>query len=368
MLKQIKEVNELVHTWDLDQEQRNKKLEILMKWEAQLEKEEFKTILEICNEFNYYSERLTAQAYKSVFEKNACSIEDFDTFIEQSLFMPLRRKDRFESAIGMFFSFINVNKINVNRTYVNSPADYLKKYKASKEYFRKIDNEYSQEDDNQEATILSLQKELQAYNKNTKLSSKIKKRISKLQFSKARRKLRLEKLIEDFHENYFSVKNLIIVDDFIGTGDSVVTLLKEIGRIIGDSVISINLFLWVIEASESGMEEIEKKAKELRIKIEISFYKISTDVLEEDIIFARNNINGVKEMIKKINKRNGLRTSRYCKNHAIASFVNAPNNNLTVLSEESSTWTALFLRTKRNKVKRKTSSAELKDTFQYLRK
>lgn len=368
MLKQIKDINELVHTWDLDQEQRNKKLEILTKWETQLKKEEFKTILEICNEFHYYSEKLTANAYKSVFGENASSIEDFDSFIDQSMFMPLRRKDRIESAVGMFSSFIYANKIDVNQTHVNGPVDYLIKYKKNKEYIRKIDEEYNQEDDEVEITILNLQKELMKHSKNQKIYSKIENRISKLKVSKTKRQNKLKILIQKFHEDYFSVKNLIIIDDFIGTGDSVITLLKEIERNIGESTISINLFIWVIEASKSGMKAVEEKAKELGLKVKISYSNISLDVLEEDIIFASNNIDEVKDMIKNINKRNGLKQSRFCKNHAIASFVNAPNNNLTILSEESSTWSALFLRTKRNKVKRTASSTDLKDTLQFLRR
>ncbi|WP_284037066.1 hypothetical protein [Neobacillus sp. 114] len=360
--EQINDANELVLKWDLGEVQRNEKLDTLMKWETQLEREEFQTILRICNVFNYYSEKLTAQIFKIIFEENFSSL-----FIEHSKFMPLRRKDRVESAVDMFLSFTRINKIDVNRTNLNGPADFLKKYKARKEYLSKMVKENDIEDSKDNAKILNLQNEIKDQSKNQRLQSKIQKQISKVQARKDKRQLRSKELVEEYHLNYYSVKNMIIIDDFIGTGTSVVKLLKEINRIIGNSEISINIIFCVIEASETGIKEIEEVAKKLGIQIQIKFYEKSTDVLAENIVFSSDNINGVKEMIKNINRKNRLKVSTYCKNHAIASFVNAPNNNLTLLSEESSSWTALFLRTKRKVDNREVSSDELKDTMQSLR-
>lgn len=57
MLKQIKDINELVLMWDLDENLRNEKLSTLMKWKEDLDEEEFEIVLKICNYFNYYSEK-----------------------------------------------------------------------------------------------------------------------------------------------------------------------------------------------------------------------------------------------------------------------------------------------------------------------
>lgn len=367
MLNQLKNFNELVHLWDLDQEERDKKIEIFQMWEKNLNKDEFETILEICNHFNYYSYKLTAEAYKSIFDKNACNIDKFETFIEQSLFFPLRKKDRVESAVDMFSSFRLVNNIDANRTKMVCPADYLMQYKTSIDYFGKLVKENDQKSIEDKKIIQNLENQLILNKKNKIISKKIKKRINRLQEIKDKREYLLKKKVEVFLENYLSVKNMIIIDDFIGTGDSVVSFLKKIGSILVDSTIGIKFHLWVIEASESGIKAIEETVKQLGIDFDISFYKESINVLEEDKIFSPENISEVKEIIGNINKRNKLRPSRYCKNHAIASFVNAPNNNLTLLSEESSTWTALFLRTKRNKVERKISSTDIKEAYAFLR-
>jgi hypothetical protein len=367
MLKQkVKDIKELVNIWDLNPTKREQKLEILRKWENDLNEAEFETILEICNQFNYYSEKLTAEAYKSIFEKNASAVESFDMFMQSSLFMPLRRKDRIESAVDMFSAFRLANEIDANRTYVDGPISYLSKYKNSEGYLREIVKKKEQADSEDEDRIQNLQKELNVNSYNKKVTSKINKRISILEAKINKRDCSVSDLVKKFTENYFSVKNIVIIDDFIGTGSSVVNFLKKIDEIIGGSKIQVRLFIWVIEASASGMKEIEEKAKELNIKINISFYKKSIDVLAADIIFTCETENVVKEMITDINKRYGLRRGQYCKNHAIASFVNAPNNNLTLLSEESSSWTALFLRTKRNKNERKLSKDEIKDAYQYL--
>ncbi|MDA1846752.1 hypothetical protein PDL09_06065 [Bacillus cereus] len=367
MLKQIKDINELVLMWDLDGNLRNEKLSTLMKWKEDLEEEEFEVVLKICNHFNYYSERKTAHVYKSVFEEKICSMESVDVFIKKSMFMPLRRKDRIESAIGMLLSFIYLNNIDVNRTNVNGPVDYLKKYKDKKESASKIVEECDQEDSVDDAAILNLQ-EKSAIQSNQKVKSKIEKQISGLQARKAKRAKRLNALVKEYDEKYHSVKNLIIIDDFIGTGQSVIKLLNQIGEITKDSDIGTKLYFLVIEASKSGMEEIEKTAKRLNIEIQISFYKISTDVLEENMVFSSDNIDQIKEMISNINKKNKLRKSEYCRNHAIASFINAPNNNLTLLSKENANWKALFLRKTRNNDREEKDSDELKDAMQSLRK
>ncbi|MFD5022958.1 hypothetical protein ACFWMP_29145 [Paenibacillus sp. NPDC058367] len=363
MLKQRKDSIQLVSEWDLDPAQRDKKLEILNMWEAMIGKADFESILEICSNFIYYSERLTALAYKDIFNKNNSEIDNF----EQSLFFPLRRKDRIESSVDMFSSFRLANNIDANKTYVNGAIDYLIKYRGSKEFNNKVIKEFDEEVCKIDDSIYILKMNLETYISDRKTHSSIKKKISELQVNKARRKERLDKSIEDFHRNYYSIKNLLIIDDFIGTGDSVNKFLKEIHEIINGSKISVNFFLWVIEASESGLEAIEHKANELGLEIVIRFYKKTKDVLAEDVIFSRDNLDKVKALIEQINKKNRLKPSPYCKNHAIASFVNAPNNNLTLLSEESSTWKALFLRTKRNKIEREVSSKDLKDAYQYLR-
>ncbi|MBB5180491.1 hypothetical protein HNQ44_001919 [Planomicrobium koreense] len=360
-------LNKLVSNWDLYPDKQKEKIEILKNWKSQLNKDEYNVILEICKKFNYYSERLTSEVYKNIYIEKSLSIKDFEDFTTHSLFLPLRKKERIESAVSMFSSFIYTNKIDVNRTHVNGPADYLKKFKSSTEYYVNFIENYDKEDKELRNTIEVLKLELNNYPKGQKIYSKVKKRIGKLQKRQNKKELFAQKLLEDFHRNYLSIKNLILIDDFIGTGESVIKVLKEINKILSGSSININLFLWVIEANESGINSIKDKAKELEIEIDISAYKSSIDVLEEDIIFPSDDINNVKEIIKDINKRNKLKQSTYCKNHAIASYVNAPNNNLTLLSEESATWSALFLRDKRNEIKRNVSSSELKDTLQFLR-
>jgi hypothetical protein len=368
MLKQKNVLNKIVNLWDLNQEDQNNKLEILKDWETKLSEDEFDIILKICRGFNYYSQELTARAYKTIFENKARTINDFDTFMKESLFFPLRRKDRIESAVDMFSSFRLVNKIDANQTRIMCLAEYLKNYKDRITYLKNIDKTSMKMDDDENSTIENLQDSLKDSIKDQKVCSKIKKRIGKIKASQTDRQDHLDKLVLEFHKNYYSVKNIIIIDDFIGTGDSGVSFLRKIGEVIGDSKINFNLFLWVIETSDSGKQAIEKKAEELGFKIDISFYKKSIDVLEKDKIFSSDHIDDVNERIKTINKRHRLRPGIYCKNHAIASFVNAPNNNLTLLSENSINWTALFLRTKRNEVEKIASDTEIKDTFEFIRR
>ncbi|KGP74521.1 hypothetical protein [Pontibacillus yanchengensis] len=367
MLKQIIEINDLVNLWDLNQDRRNEKIKILKQWEKELNQREFQTLLKICHKFNYYSESLAAEAYKNIFEDQASKRNNFNEFLQNSLFFPLRRKGRIESSIDMLSSFRLVNEIDANNIKVECVSEFLEKYKTNFEYTRDkvVENDSTVKE--LEKSIYVLRENLKIHSDNNRVRDKIEKRISKLEEDRKYRIDDSESLGEIFYEEFLSVQNLIIIDDFIGTGDSVIKFLKKINNVISGSKIDINLFLWVIEASKSGLEAIEEKAIDLNINIQVSYYKESINVLAEEIVFSNEEIDDVKKLIRNINEYYRLTQSGYSMNHAIASFVNAPNNNLTLLSEESSTWTPLFLRTKRNKKKRKFSKTEMKDTLNFIR-
>ncbi|SEO44513.1 hypothetical protein SAMN04488134_107160 [Amphibacillus marinus] len=367
MFKRFNKLNEVVHLWDLDKKNKNDKIQILKIWMENLSEDEFGILLDICSNFNYYSEKLTAQVYKKLYENNISKPDDVEIFLSQSLFFPLRKKDRIESAVDMFSSFRLVNNIDANRTKIICPADYLINYNSNYHNLKKLVEENDLTDKNDNERIQNLNQQLINI-KNETISKKIEKKIINLKKGKNNREQRLNKRVELFNENYFSVKNMIIIDDFIGTGDSVVSFLKKIGKSLKENDINIKINLWVIEASKQGLEAIEDIVTKFELDMSISYYKESIDVLVEEKLFPTQNIRDVQEIIRGINKRNNLKPSRYCRNHAIASFVNAPNNNLTLLSENSFTWNALFPRTKRNKEERIISRTELKEAYDFLRK
>lgn len=357
----------IVENWDLSDEQRKHKREILEEWRNLVKDEyEFNDLLAICQNFNYYSEKLTADAYKVIYENFKTSKENFGEFINKSMFMPLRRKERMESSVDMFSNFRLVNNLEANRTYVDGPTSFLTYYENSARDLKEKVKRNDSQDEEKRKTIKGLEESLKLYTQDPKINSKITKRIDAIKNDLDKKNEDISKEIDIFNHKYFHIKNIVIIDDFIGTGTSVVKLIKKIHGSL--KRLDIKIYLWVVETSIAGKEEIEEIAKVRGINIEIMYFKISINVLENNTIFSSQYIKTVKSMVKKINQQFGLKDSLFCKNHAIASFVNAPNNNLTLLSDESRKWKAIFFRTKRKERKsEKVNNNELKDILKFLR-
>ena len=360
-------IDTIVGTWDLSVEERNNKRDIIIGWrEALKDEDRFNELLKICASFCYYSEKLTAESYKEIFERFITTCTDYDGFIKSCKFMPLRRKERMESSVDMFSSFRLVTKLDANLTNVNGPISFLNYYENIASLLKNKTEKQELLNKESEKGIIIMESQLQLIVDN-KVCSKIKKQIKKLKDQNKKQNEILKQDIERFNDEYYRIKNIVLIDDFIGTGKSVVKLLRKILEQI--KKFDIKVHLWVIETSQSGKREIEKFSKTNKLNIEILYYKISIDTLKENSIFSGSNLQNVIQNVKQINQQFNLKVNnQYCKNHAIATYVNAPNNNLTLLSEESNKWNPIFLRTKRIKQEiQKASTEDIKDIMKFLK-
>ena len=361
------EIKNVVNRWDISEELKSEKIKILKSWYVQIDdNKKFDIILKICNEFQYYSTSLTASTYEIIFEDIRKELTDFDVFLKSTLFTPLRSKDRIESSIDMFSNFRLANSIDANSTFVDGPIIFIKKFQQSKNSLRKTFESIDSDIELQNDKKIYLKNKLQYITEINKRKS-ISKEIKLIQIEINKLNLSKNKKIKEFNINYYYVKNIVIIDDFIGTGRSGETLIKDLAQELDGIDIDISFHLWVLEASIDGKKIIEELADSLGIKLDIKSNKISKNVLGENEVFSSDEILMAVETTNSLTKDFNIPRSDFSKNHALASFVNAPNNNLNLLSNESDQWKALFLRIKRgNKSKINTKQNELKDIMKLV--
>lgn len=358
----------LVNKWDLSEEKKQSKIKILKSWQLKINNEEkFETILKICDYFRYYSPSLTEDTYKKFWEETKKEYGDFEGFLKTTLFTPLRSRERIESSIDMFSQFRLANSIDANSTFIEGPIVFVRKFKERKNDLKEKITFTKSEEKTLTQQIDILKNSLQTSILDKKTNKKIQKKINTLERKIHALKEQEKSSLNEFKKKFYYVKNIVIVDDFIGTGNSGEKLVKRLANELKESGITITFHLWVLEASDKGKMLIENAAQSLGIDLKIKFGLISHNVLAENLIFMTSDIPRVRDEINELMKDFKIPRSRYSNNHALASFVNAPNNNLALLSNESDRWEALFLRTKRvEEEKIIEDNDELKDIMQFI--
>lgn len=317
-------IEEIVSKWDMNEELKLEKINILKAWMKKTEKQNDKEILlTICSNITYYSEKLSVDTLKKItnFEENS----------ETTVYLPVRKYDRVESSVPIFSSFIvdsGIRRRNVDNLIMERAALYLKNlFVAISEYD-------------------SLVNEL----KKPKTKEKEKELLEKL-----------EKVMKKPNYKYcfYKLENIALIDDFIGSGESLISFIeKSLVPLFEyfDSSRPLNITFYVFESSLEGKKKINSFIKQNglipdNITISIVEGAEALDFLENETIYdklADITLKDVKSTIKDIDNKYNFKTSKFSKNMGVASFVNAPNNNLSVISKSNNKkkWEALFERTK----------------------
>lgn len=162
-----------------------------------------------------------------------------------------------------------------------------------------------------------------------------------------------DKLLEKLRVSN-SVRALIFVDDFSGTGDSICKNIKEVFEIIEEIVVQkkILIFITVICGFESAKSKIQKLTKSYpKINIHINFTKILDDsnkcFNDYSKIFSSKS---EKDNAKSICLEYGQKLEPdhplgYGNSQALIVFPNAcPNNTLPIFWKETDSWMPLFKR------------------------
>ena len=351
-------INSVIDRLDLSDELKENKKLILRDWEEAVnDSDTFQSILEICNKFNYYSPNITSETYDKLFLESKIENENFDKFVNSAFFMPLRRHSRIETSLEMVSQFRLTNNINISKIYLDGPIVYMKKYFLRYiEIMPKIET-LEADVSNLNRIISNLKKQAKSYEKDINIYKKITKEIEKNEYNLNKIQVEMKHTIEEFNNKYFRVKNIVIIDDFIGTGDSGVKFLKKLSIELKKLKTDINFHLWVLESSEDGLNRISAEAKKLGINLDIKYGRMSMSVLDG----VSSNSEELKTKLNDLMRSYRIPISRYSLNHALSTYVNAPNNNLALLSNKGDNWTPLFLRIKRVEEKIIINTEETKD-------
>ena len=136
----------------------------------------------------------------------------------------------------------------------------------------------------------------------------------------------LSKVIDDE-----DVKNIAIVDDYFGSGESIINYLTQLLQSC-DSLKNKNIFILVLQGSFIGKQAIEKFAKENNLCVTLVANKYSKKAFESDNIYSLREVDLHKTKYSDIYDRkinNSNYKFGYGEIEALISFYyNTPNNTL----------------------------------------
>lgn len=139
---------------------------------------------------------------------------------------------------------------------------------------------------------------------------------------------------------------LIIIDDYLGSGDTFLTQIKKMIR-INNKITKSKVFFLTIHGTEMGFKNIDKFATEKEMEIKVIALDISFKAFKGDYIFTN-----LESEIKKSN------FEQICNNHnlieeiwgfadsqsLVAFEYNSPNNTMPIFWRNLENYTALFKR------------------------
>lgn len=339
------------------------KEDVLHTWKNYLDPTTFDIFLKLCSCITYYSQKRTAKEYINIYNSNLYRCinqpKKNPRQCPNVLYLPYRKKDdHTETSVGMFTIFINSLDIN---TFDTADVLTIDKIKEISDIFSGADKIVEEKEKLTESD--SLLKNTSENNSATKKSIKRKKRSYQAKIGK------LEKQLETITRPIIALDYIVIVDDFIGSGCSVINLLKKAdGYLKNLDKHNINICFVCLEGSELGMKNIDVCLKELNINnFGVIKKRIAYDMSKKQLpIWTSENASTLKRIISS-KKYNFPRPSNYCTNAALASFMNAPNNNVSIISTKTDTWTPIFERKKRSKTQREKQRTDFR-TFEDFKK
>lgn len=329
--------------WGLTDKEYEKKIEILQIWKENTTELEFEKLLEVCEKLNYYSATKIGDSFVDAIESSEYKFTEDDGYIVA----PLRCATRFETSNALFFYFISATGIYENdlyKTYMDPIGDLFNHILA----FEK----YSESQIGQLDLLTNNMETLKINCSNTSDRAQLKsimKQIKKLEFK-----------INDIYKNIVEegeynkiylekINCIVLMDDFIGSGKSVKKFFdahKDMISDIKEYKPDFYFIILVLECTVQGKTVIEQYSTENNISIRIINYSVARSIFEENHIFGSSE--RVEEskcvLLELVQKKRIKIFSDFNMNLAVASFINAPNNNFPLLITENHRWTPLFKR------------------------
>jgi len=316
-------IDSIIDNWDLIDSKKEEKRAILNDWISKIDSESDQNILlTICNNINYYSEKKTVDTLDSII--NSDQEEN-----KKTIYFPVRKHNRVESSVPIFCSYLvnsGIRDTSAQNLILEKTRHYLKNLFEELSYLDYLRIKHHETND-------PIQKK------------EYEDHINELMRNK------------EYPYPYYNLANIALIDDFVGSGTSLVQFIQ--GSLIPSfqylrTPRKLHITFYVFEASKDGERHVLDYIKENPLipnNVTISLKKGTTaiDFLANQNIYSNLNdvnLNDVKKLVDNINNAYRFKINRFSKNMAVASFVNAPNNNLPFVSNTNTEkgWFPLFRR------------------------
>lgn len=350
-------IRRLIRNFDFDehdQHKGNNRKEVaenaIKSWYEKLSENQVRSFINVLSKYRYYSSIKTSKTYEKLL--NDVEYKEIREVIKgkSAIYMPLKKKNnRTETSISMFVNFTNVFGVDSLQTSQEDTVKWFENYKNLNEKFK----EYAHIEDEYEREIKKCEA-LSAKKTHDKVVDKsIDRQIEKNKITATReyesKKREKSNLLKD-HKHEFDAKNILIVDDFLCSGTSLITLLKKISPYaIGLDKMIYFIFL---EATKEGKLAVENNPIFKNFK-NVKIYNLNTAInYEEDILSSKKEvdefISNKEELYRKFKLSDD---KRYNPKTMFSSFVNAPNSNYAFLSlpPKDEDWLTPFPRKKRGR-------------------
>lgn len=336
-------INEIVDKWDMNPQLKEEKKEIIQSWRELLNDETRQILLEISREIIYYSSNDISSYFKEIFpselfvedsnhikivgyKERLESVTNFE--INKAYYVPLRTKDRIESSNTIFMNFFNSLPILDSLGTVDK-VDYILKKK--KQFEDKISDYESQLQENDDPVIEDMM-------------------ISYAQGN----------------QEMFDFEYLVVVDDFVGSGESLESYLKSLDNYFSlFQSEKLTLIICVIEISEMAIERLNVWATSKNLDFVIVHKRVSNNILP--ILYEKEQLGKVEEVLKKFYEDFSIQPNDYCINNIAVSYVNSPNNNVPYIYYKCKSWNPIFPR-RDKKGPRKKNKKTIKERLKARRK
>ncbi|KRM15501.1 hypothetical protein FD31_GL001216 [Companilactobacillus nantensis DSM 16982] len=314
---------------DFSNDVKLEKVEILKKWQKELSAnpEIFNLLLEICSQIEYYSAKKTADQFKTFFRNE---LESLDKLNNPGVYIvPYVSKEYIESASTLYILLKEV--LSINKAFTKHSTENTQEFFENMQRARqKAKNYLSEQDD---------------FNFSSKLS--------------------------DDELFFASIQEIYIVDDFLGTGKSLLKFFspknEKLFRELDNLGVKVNMVC--LAASICGKNKVQaffNKFSNLNI-INLNtldnYYSKNSILKKEDSAFLKNYLDDWNK--KEVNKN----TLRFNMDLTACSYINVPNNDIPFLwYGGNNNHVPLLVRKIKKRVKPQDYNQLLNDQFRELRK
>lgn len=194
---------------------------------------------------------------------------------------------------------------------------------------QKVRKEFSFDDDN---SIVSIVRK-----KDGRVSSSVEYTTIHQNVGAFSSKIHYQDLTEITPEQWSHIDNILLIDDFSGSGNTITNYLKKCDKIFKQKKIVIIL----VEVMRGALESIRKYADNNQLDIEVVPYQIKDKAFKNE---ADNTIKGFEELSELLMIPSYLIKGQYETESLVAFFNNTPNNTLGMFWYDTNNNNSLFPR------------------------